>query len=52
MLNYILDELVKLGIENVCGMASDSVEFLSRNGFTKGKEFFWMDLALSDRFKK
>jgi len=47
-----IDELEDIGIENICAMSDDAVDFLVRNGFTKGRQFYWMDLALSNRFKK
>lgn len=52
LLERSLEELSKLGIENVCAMSDDAVDFLVRNGFTKGNQFYWMDLALSERFKR
>ena len=52
MLLDVIDELEDIGIENICAMSDDAVDFLVRNGFTQGKQFYWMDLALSARFKK
>jgi len=52
LLQKALEEVTQMGVENVCAMASDAVDFLQRNGFTKGNQFHWMDLALADRFKK
>ena len=52
LLNQTINELKAMGIENVCVMASDVVDFMLKNGFTKGNQYYWMDLALTDRFKK
>ena len=52
LLQRTIEELAKLEIENVCAMSNDAVDFLLKNNFTKGNQFYWMDLALSDRFIK
>jgi len=52
LLDDTLKELSNRNVENVCAMSSDIVEFLVKYGFTKGNQFYWMDLALSERFKK
>jgi N-acetylglutamate synthase and related acetyltransferases len=52
LLNKTLEELKNRNVENVCVMASDIVEFFVKYSFTKGNKFYWMDLALSERFKK
>ena len=52
LLQRAINELSVMGIENIVAMSDDAVDFLIRNGFTKGNQFYWMDLALSDRFKK
>ena len=52
LLNRSLDKLSEIGIENVCALSDDAVDFLVRNGFSKGNQFYWMDLALDERFKR
>jgi len=52
LLQKSLEELSKINIENVCAMSDDAVDFLQKNGFSKGNQFYWMDLALTDRFRK
>ena len=52
MLHDMIEDLETLGVENVVALSSDEVDFLLRNGFTKGNQFYWMDLALNERFKK
>ena len=52
LLNQALIELQKCDVENICAMSDDIVDFLVKRGFTKGNQFYWMDLALSDRFRK
>lgn len=52
LLTQALNELRNYNIENVCAMSDDIVEFLVKRGFTKGNQFYWMDLAFSDRFKR
>jgi N-acetylglutamate synthase-like GNAT family acetyltransferase len=51
----ILDAIVanlKPEIENIVALTEDAVLFLENYGFEKGKQFYWMDLVLSDRFKR
>ncbi|MEG0872599.1 MAG: GNAT family N-acetyltransferase [Clostridia bacterium] len=52
LLTQMIEDLSNVGVENICAMSTDAVDFLVRNGFTKGNQFYWMDLALSERFKK
>ncbi len=52
ILNEILKELKDRKYNNVNCLADEAVEFYKRYGFTKGKNFAWMDIALSDEFKK
>ncbi len=52
LLNYAIEEANNRKIENICVMTNDIVDFLINHGFTKGNQFYWMDLALSDRFKR
>lgn len=52
ILESTIKELASVGVENICAMSNDAVDFLMRNGFTKGRQFNWMDLALGNRFKK
>lgn len=37
---------------NVNCLADEATEFYKRYGFTKGKNFAWMDIALSEKFKR
>jgi len=53
LLKDLIQQLRTRGIENICAMSEGSVvDFYKKNNFTKGNQFYWMDLALSDRFKK
>lgn len=52
LLDKSLQEIKNRNIENVCAMSDNIVEFLEKRGFTKGNQFYWMDLAFSERFKK
>lgn len=52
LLKYALNEMKNRNIENICVMSDDIVDFLVKRGFTKGNQFYWMDLAFNDRFKK
>ena len=52
ILDEILRELKNREYNNVNCLADEATEFYKRYGFTKGKNFAWMDIALSDEFKK
>ena len=51
ILDEILKELKDRKFNNVNCLADEAVDFYKRYGFTKGKKFAWMDIALSDKFK-
>ena len=52
ILDEILQELKNRKYNNVNCLADEAIEFYERYGFTKGKNFAWMDIALSDKFKR
>lgn len=52
ILDEILQELKVRKYDNVNCLADETIEFYKRYGFTKGKGFAWMDIALSDKFKR
>ena len=52
ILDKILQELKIRNYNNVNCLADEATEFYRRYGFTKGKDFAWMDIALSDKFKR
>lgn len=52
LLDEILKELKVRNYNNVNCLADEAIEFYKRYGFTKGKNFAWMDIALSDNFKR
>ena len=52
ILDEILKELKDRKFNNVNCLAGEAEEFYKRYGFTKGKNFTWMDIALSDKFKR
>lgn len=52
LLDKILQELTNRRYNNVNCLADEATEFYERYGFTKGKDFVWMDMALSDKFKR
>lgn len=52
ILDEILKELKDRKFNNVNCLADEAEEFYKRYGFTKGKNFAWMDIALSDKFKR
>ncbi len=52
ILDEILQELKVRKYNNVNCLADEATEFYKKYGFTKGKEFSWMDIALSDDFKR
>lgn len=33
-------------------LADEAISFYEKYGFTKGKDFVWMDIVLSDKFKR
>ncbi len=51
LLKRSIQEFKKRKIEDICAL-SNSVSFFANFGFSKGKQFHWMELALSKRFKK
>lgn len=52
LLDKILQELKNRKYNNVNCLADEAIEFYKRCGFTKGKGFAWMDITLSDNFKR
>lgn len=52
ILDEIIQELKNRKYNNVNCLADEATEFYKRYGFTKGKDFAWMDIALSDNFKR
>lgn len=52
ILDEILQELKARKYNNVNCLADEATEFYKRYGFTKGKDFAWMDIALSNKFKR
>ncbi len=52
ILDKILQELKVRKYNNVNCLADEATEFYKRYGFTKGKKFSWMDITLSDDFKR
>ena len=53
LLEYLIKKLDSKGIENICAMAEDHIaNFYEKHSFSRGNQYYWMDLALSDRFKK
>ena len=52
ILHEILQELKARKYDNVNCLADEATDFYEKYGFTKGKDFVWMDIALSDRFKR
>lgn len=51
ILDKILQELKIRNYNNVNCLADEATEFYRRYGFTKGKNFVWMDMVLSEEFK-
>ena len=53
LLEHLVKELEAKGIENICAMSEDHIaDFYEKSNFARGNKYYWMDLALSDRFKK
>lgn len=52
IVDEILQELKNRKYNNVNCLAYEATEFYQRYGFTKGKDFAWMDMVLSDEFKR
>lgn len=52
ILDEILQELKERKYNNVNCLADEATEIYKRYGFTKGKDFAWMNIALSDNFKR
>lgn len=52
LLDVILKELKDKKYNNVNCLADEAIEFYEHYGFTKGKTFAWMDIAISDTFKR
>lgn len=48
--NIIGFSIVNLNKSNC--LADEATEFYERYGFAKGRDFAWMDIALSDNFKR
>lgn len=51
LLEKILEELKIRKYNNVNSLADEAIEFYKHNGFSKGKNFAWMDMVLSENFK-
>ena len=52
ILDEILRELKNRKYNNVNCLADEATEFYEKYGFTKGKDFAWMDIVLSGNFKR
>ncbi len=52
LLDKILQELKVRNYNNVNCLADEAIEFYKRYGFIQGKDFVWMDITLSDKFKR
>lgn len=52
ILDEIIQELKNRKYNNVNCLADEATEFYKSYGFTKGKDFAWMDIVLSDKFKR
>lgn len=48
----VIEESKMRGIENICSLSPDNHSFWENNGFSLGEDFKWMDLVLTNRFKK
>ncbi len=52
LVTEVIKESKKIGVENICFLSSKDHSFWEKNGFLLGEDFKWMDLILTDRFKK
>jgi N-acetylglutamate synthase-like GNAT family acetyltransferase len=52
LIKSAIAELKGDGIENVVALSDDAVDLLMALGFSKGKQFYWMDLLLGNDFRK
>lgn len=52
LLKEILKSLKERSYNNVNCLADEAIGFYEYNGFTKGKNFAWMDMVISKDFKK
>lgn len=52
LLDVILQKLKEENYNNVNCLADEAIGFYEHYGFTKGKRFAWMDIVISDDFKK
>jgi ribosomal protein S18 acetylase RimI-like enzyme len=56
LLNAIVDKIKSTDCEYIAIFTEDNndtaIDFYVRNGFTKGKNFAWIDMVLSDKFSK
>ena len=52
LLNTIIEELKEKGFENVNCLADEAIGFYERNGFIRGKSFAWMDMIISEKFRR
>lgn len=52
LLDKILQELKIRNYNNVNCLVDEAISFYEKYGFTKGKDFVWMDIVLSDKFKR
>ena len=52
LLDVILQKLKDKNYNNVNCLADEAIGFYEHYGFTKGKSFVWMDITISDSFKR
>jgi ribosomal protein S18 acetylase RimI-like enzyme len=52
LIKSAIAELKNGGIENVVAMSNEAVDLLVSLGFSKGRQFYWMDLVFGDEFRK
>lgn len=52
LIKSAIERIKQKGIENICHLTSDNYYFWEKNGFIRGNNFCWMDLILTNRFKK
>jgi ribosomal protein S18 acetylase RimI-like enzyme len=51
LIKSAIAELASGGIENVVALSDDAVNLLLALGFSKGRQFYWMDLVIGDEFR-
>jgi len=52
LLKKVIERVKTIGIGNINTLQNVAVDFYIKNGFTKGEEFYWLDLVLNNEFKK